>query len=617
MKIPAWVIRACRIEEADGPVLMRLAALIIPSIAIISAIQVITYTLFVFKIGMDQLSSRYIFSAVFMIAAGAFAMPRLNRLNPFVAYRLMTLSGAVLLSATALAMSTGHPWAYYLAGALSALLEAICIYVTMSLILASADAARAERVFTPALGFLVLASGIGYVGTGFIVEWINPLTLLTATALFLPATVFLILPLKRHAPAPDEQSSEGGQSAGSFLAEFAATLKDWRSNRLGRTIYFAVLATVSVSVLSDCLYNVVVMWKFTLGGEVMEKELIAFFAFFDAASCIVGVIVYFFVLTPILARLGVARGQVVLPGIFSSGFGLVLIGSMMKEGLPALAVTLGTRLSHMVCVGSLHPYSFDTIDEEALANESKSTKHMRNAAVAQAAFCASGIFVALTEKIPLYFLAGMSFAVSLVLLRLALRIKRLYLEGRDESDDPGAGFTAGRSTFFFLAGVLAVSIGIFGILSKLSFSKLPDSPAEAAVPANAETDTSPERLALADARRGYDETARKLEDLKSSMSGNPLLKSIIDIQNFFETSQSMHQELNGLAEKVRVASANVVRSEPPTGMIEWTSPDGVKQAATIREGEHQTEILFPGVHGGTVTKLVVPEGYEAVVEYEK
>jgi hypothetical protein len=51
-----------------------------------------------------------------------------------------------------------------------------------------------------------------------------------------------------------------------------------------------------------------------------------------------------------------------------------------------------------------------------------------------------------------------------------------------------------------------------------------------------------------------------------------------------------------------------------TGHIEWTTGEG-PQSAILTEGSHEAVYEFPGAEAGTVTKIEVPPGYEAVVEY--
>ena len=51
------------------------------------------------------------------------------------------------------------------------------------------------------------------------------------------------------------------------------------------------------------------------------------------------------------------------------------------------------------------------------------------------------------------------------------------------------------------------------------------------------------------------------------------------------------------------------------GNIEWKTSEGQK-AATFDIGAHESTIEFPGAEAGAVTKIEVPPGYEAEIEYE-
>lgn len=571
------ILGVCRIEREDAPAFVRMALLVLPASAVIAALQVITYSLFVFHVGMASISWRYIFSAVFLCVFGGFAMPALAGADSFRGYRRTVLGCSISLGVCALSMGAHRPIVFYLASAIAALTEALSYFVFWKMIYEVCESDRADRIFSPVVGLSVLGGAIGCIGTGIIVESIDASLLLFVSAVLLPTTLLAARALERVAYAGDPKPGAAPWS------ELKETVRAVRHQPLARLLIIGMLISVGISCLSDCLYNVMVVWKFTLNGEILEQKLVSFYAYFDAITAILTVAVYFFLIGPIMNRLGAARAQLLLPGVLCSGFSLVVVAGVLKETAVTLGLTLGMRLGQLLCANSVHAYAIDPIDDAALENESSATKDLRNATILQISYCVSGVAILLTETVPLVYLAGLSMAAAAVYLGVALRMKRVYLEEQEE--DPGAGvlFPAARAIVLAIAGTLAAAVVAYAVMYALSFRSVGvEAVKTAAAPAGAQTGAAPasgqaavdegtrveireretatagaraaaeeagEAHAKAEAR--VDEAAAKLEVLVGGMKDNPLLKSLTQHQNFFDQSQGLNKLLRDLRDEAR------------------------------------------------------------------
>lgn len=430
--IKSHAARILNIYDEDWKPLITLQCFIVSICAVIANLKTISNALFVAHIGAKSLPYTYIGCAVTLIMSGMILLPIIDKMQRHRVYILTAsiLSGFVFFSYGMIMLK--QAWIYYFLYIVSYIMDTV-LFLEFWLIASDlCDARQAKRIFPLIIGWSLVGGMIGAFGTKFLVKYFVTERLLLISGTALAATMLIIIVIRiifpKEIALEDKVRRSGGVSKIDRLIMDLTILKE---SPLLKYICTSFILYAFLTYLLDFQFNIAASSHFSADGRVMTERLTAFYGLFDGVCISAALMFQFFIANRFLNIFGVANSQLILPAVFTAGFGSIfanLIGSGTSPATQPFYSTLLTRLGQKVTSSSIYRSSYNLLYNPISKEKRGRSKAFSESLVQPLGVLIVGISILFMKGVNPLVISGISVAISVLYIINVIRLKRAYIK---------------------------------------------------------------------------------------------------------------------------------------------------------------------------------------------
>ncbi|HRZ87240.1 MAG TPA: HEAT repeat domain-containing protein [bacterium] len=420
------------IYDEDWKPLLTLQLFIVSICAVIANLKTISNALFVANIGAKSLPLTYIGCALTLIASGMVLIPVIDKMQRHRVYILTVsiLSAFVFFSYAMITLQ--HRWIYFLLYVVAYIMDTVLFLEFWLIATDLCDARQSKRIFPLIIGWSLVGGMIGAFGTKMLVKHLATEQLLLISGGALVSTIAIIFLIKMIFPKEIALEDRGHRA--SNVGRFKRILLDvniMKESSLLRYICASFILYSFLTYLLDFQFNVAASAHYTVGGQIQTQRLTAFYGMFDGISIAAALFFQFFLANRFLNMFGVANSQLILPSVFTAGFGAIMAGMFASRTVPATQPfypTLLTRLGQKVTSSSIYRASYNLLYNPISKEKRGRSKTFSESLVQPLGVLAVGIAILFLKGLNPLIICGISIAISLLYILTIVKMKTAYIK---------------------------------------------------------------------------------------------------------------------------------------------------------------------------------------------